>query len=208
MGAFTAVSNITGVVVDSAAVSRRLHACMLKNTLILLTRDYQALPSHPDGALSIWDYASGVNSEDLAVNCPGDAAASKDALFFSGHKLVGAPASPGWIPSFTSTIVLPEASFSCCRRLGGKEGAVSEPRAAEGGWRVRVLRPRRRSLLPAGGGAPGGGRNSGPHRSISFHPSPAFLGVQWATQAASDWASPSACATPSVPSLFAHARTK
>ncbi|KAF1795533.1 Pyridoxal phosphate-dependent transferase [Phytophthora cactorum] len=73
IGTFAAASNLTGVLADVDKVSKLLHKY---------------------GALSCWDYATCAPYVDLDMN-PKDPAAYKDAVFFSGHKFVGGPGSPG-----------------------------------------------------------------------------------------------------------------
>ena len=76
IGSFSAASNITGLVVDDIAITRLLHK---------------------HGALSFWDYATGASYLNVNMNptpsslSSGDKAAdiAKDAVFFSGHKLLG-----------------------------------------------------------------------------------------------------------------------
>src|SRR6059058_993010 len=74
IGSFSAASNVTGIVTDTARVTRLLH-------------------SH--GALSFWDFAAA--APYVAVDmCPsGDLSAAKDAVFLSPHKLIGGPGTPG-----------------------------------------------------------------------------------------------------------------
>ncbi|KAL4100176.1 hypothetical protein PRIC1_007971 [Phytophthora ramorum] len=73
IGTFAAASNLTGMLADTDKVSKLLHKY---------------------GALSCWDYAACAPYVDLDMN-PKDPAAYKDAVFFSGHKFVGGPGSPG-----------------------------------------------------------------------------------------------------------------
>ncbi len=72
IGAFSAMSNVTGIVTDSDAVTR-------------------ALKSH--GALAVWDYAGGAPYLDMQMQTAPDAA--KDAIIFSAHKFPGGPAASG-----------------------------------------------------------------------------------------------------------------
>jgi selenocysteine lyase/cysteine desulfurase len=80
IGAFSGASNVTGVVEDVERVTRLLHAA---------------------GALAVWDYAASacggpamdMNPRSSASSSDGDA--SKDAMFFSPHKLAGGPGAPG-----------------------------------------------------------------------------------------------------------------
>ncbi|KAI9366736.1 putative cysteine desulfurase [Zopfochytrium polystomum] len=74
IGAFTAASNVTGALADVDRTTRLLHK---------------------HGALAFWDYAAAAPYVDIDMNPSGDPAASKDAVFFSGHKFVGGPGTPG-----------------------------------------------------------------------------------------------------------------
>ncbi|WP_433381747.1 aminotransferase class V-fold PLP-dependent enzyme [Actinoplanes sp. CA-142083] len=67
IGSFSAASNVTGILTDTAAVSR-------------------VLREH--GALSIWDYAAAGPYVPIAM-------ADKDAIFVSPHKFAGGPQTPG-----------------------------------------------------------------------------------------------------------------
>ncbi|KAG7395907.1 hypothetical protein PHYBOEH_003032 [Phytophthora boehmeriae] len=73
IGSFTAAANLTGLLADVDKVSRLLHRY---------------------GALACWDYATCAPYVDIDMN-PKDKMAYKDAIFFSGHKFVGGPGSPG-----------------------------------------------------------------------------------------------------------------
>ncbi|WP_416237411.1 aminotransferase class V-fold PLP-dependent enzyme [Sulfitobacter sp. F26204] len=72
IGAFSAASNVTGIVTDIAAVTRMLKAA---------------------GALAIWDYAGGAPYLPIDL-CPADDALI-DAVVISPHKFVGGPQSTG-----------------------------------------------------------------------------------------------------------------
>ena len=79
VGAFSAASNVTGLLTDVDAV-----------TLLL----------HQHGALALWDYASAAPYLPVQMNPPAADAAhaallAKDAIFFSPHKLAGGPQTPG-----------------------------------------------------------------------------------------------------------------
>ncbi|KAE9033548.1 hypothetical protein PR003_g3454 [Phytophthora rubi] len=79
IGAFSAASNLTGVLTDVDAVSALLHQ---------------------HGALACWDYATCAPYVNIDMN-PVVADESrrpfvyKDAVFISGHKFIGGPGSPG-----------------------------------------------------------------------------------------------------------------
>lgn len=71
VGAFSAASNVTGIVTDSLAVT----ACLKRH-----------------GALSVWDYAGGAPYLPMRMDAPG---AAKDAIVFSPHKFPGGPGASG-----------------------------------------------------------------------------------------------------------------
>ena len=76
-GAFSAASNVTGIIADVDSISALLHR---------------------HGALAFFDYASGAPYAKLDMNPPPPAGvgdASKDAMYFSPHKLYGGTSSPG-----------------------------------------------------------------------------------------------------------------
>lgn len=72
IGAFSAASNVTGIVTDADAVTR------------LLKRH---------GALAVWDYAGG--GPYLPIDMRAGTDAEKDALVVSPHKFVGGPGASG-----------------------------------------------------------------------------------------------------------------
>jgi selenocysteine lyase/cysteine desulfurase len=72
VGAFSAMSNVTGIVTDVKAVTR-------------------ILKSH--GALSVWDYAGG--APYLPIEMGGGTDADIDAIVVSPHKFIGGPGASG-----------------------------------------------------------------------------------------------------------------
>ena len=74
IGALNAASNITGVLTDTDAFSILLHRY---------------------GALAFWDFATAAPYMPMDMNPPHHALAYKDAIYFSMHKFVGGPESPG-----------------------------------------------------------------------------------------------------------------
>ena len=72
IGSFSAASNVTGILTDTAAISALLHL---------------------NGALSFWDFAAAGPYVDIDMNR--DGLAYKDAVFLSPHKFVGGPGTPG-----------------------------------------------------------------------------------------------------------------
>ena len=73
IGAFSAASNVTGILTDTDAVTELLHQY---------------------GALAVWDYAAAAPYVDIDMH-PGDPAIAKDAVVLSPHKFVGGPGTPG-----------------------------------------------------------------------------------------------------------------
>jgi len=72
IGAFSAMSNVTGIVTDVTAVTR-------------LLKSY--------GAVSIWDYAGG--APYLPIDLAGNPDAQIDAIVASPHKFIGGPSASG-----------------------------------------------------------------------------------------------------------------
>ena len=79
IGAFSVASNITGMATDDVAVT------------ILM---------HKYGGLALWDYSAAAPHIQILMNpitldSTHEGSAKKDALFFSGHKFIGGPQTPG-----------------------------------------------------------------------------------------------------------------
>jgi selenocysteine lyase/cysteine desulfurase len=76
IGAFSAASNVTGIVSDTYGISRLLHE---------------------HDALAIWDFAAAGPYIEIDMTSPdaNDPLAYKDAIFLSPHKFVGGPGTPG-----------------------------------------------------------------------------------------------------------------
>jgi selenocysteine lyase/cysteine desulfurase len=75
IGSFSGASNVTGLLSDTAGLSRLLHE---------------------HGALSFWDLAAAGPYLDIAMNGGSDDPLDyKDAVFLSPHKFVGGPGTPG-----------------------------------------------------------------------------------------------------------------
>lgn len=72
IGAFSALSNVTGIVTDTVAVTRLLKA---------------------HGALAVWDFAGGAPYLSIAMDPAPDA--RKDAVVLSPHKFPGGPGASG-----------------------------------------------------------------------------------------------------------------
>jgi selenocysteine lyase/cysteine desulfurase len=72
IGAFSAMSNVTGIVTDVDAVTRALKR---------------------RGALAVWDYAGG--APYLPIDMEAGGPAQKDAVVFSAHKFIGGPGASG-----------------------------------------------------------------------------------------------------------------
>ena len=76
IGSFSAASNVTGIVTDTAAVSRILHQ---------------------HGALAFFDFAAAApyTRVDMNLTEDSDPLAYMDAVFISPHKFIGGPGTPG-----------------------------------------------------------------------------------------------------------------
>ncbi|HEY5627891.1 MAG TPA: aminotransferase class V-fold PLP-dependent enzyme, partial [Candidatus Limnocylindrales bacterium] len=74
IGSFSAASNVTGIVSDTAAIARLLHA---------------------HGALACFDFAAAAPYVAIEMDPAGDGDAGKDAVFISPHKFIGGPGTPG-----------------------------------------------------------------------------------------------------------------
>jgi selenocysteine lyase/cysteine desulfurase len=74
IGAFSAASNVTGIVSDTDGISRLLHE---------------------QDAVAVWDYAAAGPYVDIVMDVPGDPPAGKDVVVLSPHKFVGGPGTPG-----------------------------------------------------------------------------------------------------------------
>ena len=74
IGSFSAASNVTGIITDTRAVARLLHE---------------------HDALSFWDFAAAAPYVSIDMSPEDDPAAYKDAVFFSPHKMIGGPGTPG-----------------------------------------------------------------------------------------------------------------
>ncbi|RYV50438.1 aminotransferase class V-fold PLP-dependent enzyme [Pengzhenrongella frigida] len=81
IGAFSAASNVTGILTDTAAVAALLHR---------------------HGALAFFDFAAAAPYVDIDMDGPtgpdgtdADPATAKDAVFLSPHKFIGGPGTPG-----------------------------------------------------------------------------------------------------------------
>ena len=75
IGSFSAASNVTGIITDTAAVAGLLHR---------------------HGALSFWDFAAAAPYVAMDMGSSSDPdGAYLDAIFVSPHKLIGGPGTPG-----------------------------------------------------------------------------------------------------------------
>jgi selenocysteine lyase/cysteine desulfurase len=76
IASFSAASNVTGILTDTFAIADLLHR---------------------HGALSFWDFAAAAPYVEMEMNpsSPEHPLAYKDAIFFSPHKFVGGPGTPG-----------------------------------------------------------------------------------------------------------------
>jgi selenocysteine lyase/cysteine desulfurase len=88
IGAFSAMSNVTGIVTDVKKVTRLLNA---------------------HGAISIWDYAGGAPYLEIDMAAGTDAAI--DAVVVSPHKFIGGPGATGVLVLSRQTVVSDKPSL-------------------------------------------------------------------------------------------------
>ena len=75
IGSFSAASNVTGIITETAAITELLHRY---------------------GAYSFWDFAAAGPYVPIRMSAgPGNRDAAMDAVFLSPHKFVGGPGTPG-----------------------------------------------------------------------------------------------------------------
>ncbi|MFD1381985.1 aminotransferase class V-fold PLP-dependent enzyme [Rhodanobacter aciditrophus] len=74
IGSFSAASNVTGILTDQDGIAALLHRY---------------------NALSFWDFAAAAPYVELNMNPEANPAFAKDAMFFSTHKFIGGPGTPG-----------------------------------------------------------------------------------------------------------------
>lgn len=74
IGSFSAASNVTGIISDTAGIAQLLHRY---------------------GALSFWDFAAAAPYVAIDMMLEDQPGAYKDAIFISTHKLIGGPGTPG-----------------------------------------------------------------------------------------------------------------
>jgi len=79
IGSFSIASNITGIPTDDVAVTVLMHKY---------------------GGLAFWDYSAAaphiqIVMNPIVTNQSEEGMAKKDAIYFSGHKFVGGPQTPG-----------------------------------------------------------------------------------------------------------------
>ena len=106
IGAFSAASNVTGIVSDTYGISALLHR---------------------HGALAVWDFAAAGPYVDIDMVAPDDQdpLSYKDAIVLSPHKFVGGPGTPGILA--VRRQLLHEPGPGCGRR---RNCCVREPRRA------------------------------------------------------------------------------
>jgi selenocysteine lyase/cysteine desulfurase len=140
VGAFSAASNVTGILTDTDRLAALLHR---------------------HGALSVWDYSAAAPYVPIrmAASAPG-AGDHKDAVFFSPHKFIGGPQTPG---SWSSAGTWPATGSRPCPGAGPSPLST---RSATATWTTRW--PGRRAAPPESSSRSGPGwswpssRPSGP----------------------------------------------
>ena len=103
IGAFSAASNVTGILTDTRAIARVLHE---------------------HGALSFWDFAAAAPYIEIDMNPADDPFGYLDAVFLSPHKFVGGPEPQECLP--------PDESFSetQCRSWWAAEPSPTSTRSS------------------------------------------------------------------------------
>ena len=74
IGTFSAASNVTGILSDTVGITRLLH---------------------DHGALAFWDYAAAAPYVQIDVSRENVRSSAPDAIYFSTHKFIGGPGTPG-----------------------------------------------------------------------------------------------------------------
>ena len=105
IGAFNAASNITGVLTDVDRVSTLMHTY---------------------GGLVFWDYAAAAPYVKIDMNPAGNTKAYKDAVYFSMHKFVGGPDTPGMFSLTSGVASLMLFDVHNFRSFGGKEEGLQK----------------------------------------------------------------------------------
>ena len=106
IASFSAASNVTGILTDTYAIADLLHR---------------------HDALSFWDFAAAAPYVEIEMNpsSPEHPLAYKDAIFFSPHKFVGGPGTPGVLVDPPRAAREPRA-----RRRRRRHGDLREPARA------------------------------------------------------------------------------
>jgi selenocysteine lyase/cysteine desulfurase len=140
VGAFSAASNVTGILTDTDRLAALLHR---------------------HGALSVWDYSAAAPYVPIrmAASAPG-AGDHKDAVFFSPHKFIGGPQTPGVL------VVRRDLAGNRVPTVPGAGPSPLSTRSATATWTTRW--PGRRAAPPGSSSRSGPGwswpssRPSGP----------------------------------------------
>ncbi len=119
IGSFSAASNVTGILSDTDRIAALLHR---------------------HGALSFWDYAAAAPYVPIrmAASAPGRGD-HKDAIFFSPHKFIGGPQTPGVL------VVRRELVRNRVPTAPGRHGRLRRPELP---WGVGYFEVRARDLRP------------------------------------------------------------
>jgi selenocysteine lyase/cysteine desulfurase/amino acid transporter len=131
IGSFSAASNVTGILSDTAAISSLLHA---------------------HGALALWDYAAAGPYVDIAMTPrpDQDPLAYKDAVFISPHKFVGGPGTPGILAArpdlFTNRVPVVPGGGTISFVSPGQHWYTPEPEHREEGGTPAIVESIRAGL--------------------------------------------------------------
>ena len=173
IGSFSAASNVTGIVTDTAAVSALLHRF---------------------GALALWDFAAAAPYVDIDMGSAAAGDTYYDAIFVSPHKFIGGPGTPGLLVArrelFANRVPEVPAGGTVAYVNPSEHDYLPRDRATGGGRhpRHRRLDPGR-TRVPAQGG--GGHRRDLRPRGPLRPPRHRSLGGRSLTSRSSEAAMPS-----------------
>ncbi|OQS00387.1 hypothetical protein THRCLA_05967 [Thraustotheca clavata] len=102
IGTFSVASNITGITTDTVPVTK-------------LLKSY--------GALALWDYAAGAPYMKIDMH---EGGVAKDAIFFSMHKFMGGPGTPGVLVAARSLFSTSKEATDSEDTLSSGDGEVSD----------------------------------------------------------------------------------
>ena len=159
IGSFSAASNVTGIVTDTARISALLHA---------------------HGALSFWDFAAAAPYVriEMYADPDSDPLGYFDAVFLSPHKFIGGPSTPGVLivrrELLTNRVPVVPGGGTVAYVNPAEHRYLSDPDRPRGG-----RHPGHRRVDPGRPGVPaqGGGRPAGDPGARGALPAPRGAGL-------------------------------